>query len=350
MESEQSEDVSEGSLSIRPTAAALWMLAGAFGAIVLSGERSISLAPAIVLVLLIALDAVLSVRQLRSQSFVACVHTHTVESPERVQVTLQTPPTSDHVLVTPSFLSPFDYNTEDGARLLRCGGETVDLEYPDGHPRNVNFLRWNASTTTLGLVGVARVDACSTAPIHRGPEPRQGKVDFEGIEETARLREYVTGDLQSRVSWAATARTGRLHVRVPETVEDAEVCMVVYLGKWEDVEANPLEHLDGVELALSIAAGVGRSVLEAGGTLRLITNEVGEGFYEAEAAAFLSQPHRTLLDVNALDFGIVHVDMTVDNTQELTRRLSRAETSPIERPDCPHLFVDHSGARWSRQC
>jgi uncharacterized protein (DUF58 family) len=51
-------------------------------------------------------------------------------------------------------------------------------------------------------------------------------------DDPFRFREYVTGDDTRRIVWRMSIRTGRLHVRVPETRETATKAIVLALDSW----------------------------------------------------------------------------------------------------------------------
>ncbi len=92
---------------------------------------------------------------------------------------------------------------------------------------------------------------------------------FEDPTRNAGVRAYQAGDPLSRVHWAATARTGKLHSKVyePSTVAGATIVLDFHR------KTNPRRHEPmRSELAVTAAASLASAVYEMGQQVGLITN------------------------------------------------------------------------------
>ena len=233
-------------------------------------------------------------------------------------------------------------------------GTMVLVSAPEDSPRASYVFRFEVSSSHLGLIRTRRWEA------HRAPEGlfwAPGRPDVLattaiGTLGQGLLREYVPGDRMAQVSWPTTAKTGRLHVR-SQGVGDDEVVVVVDLGLPKSVD-----DVDRV-MTLRLATDVIGSILLGGSAVRLLTREMIDAYYDREADAACSKPHRVPhLSLRAGDDGFWYdrngptnhrvVDAIVRDDMELIRRLALARQGPpIDPPTTRHIHVtpDHTESR-----
>ncbi len=92
---------------------------------------------------------------------------------------------------------------------------------------------------------------------------------FEDPSRTMGVREYVPGDGLRRVHWKATARQGRLQVRVHEQTTTHKVGLFLSADDFAGLTD------DDFELAISVMASVARSLVYRGGQVGLWVNAKG---------------------------------------------------------------------------
>jgi uncharacterized protein (DUF58 family) len=107
-------------------------------------------------------------------------------------------------------------------------------------------------------------------PIHEIPR-RQSL--FEDPSRFLGVRDYRPGDGLRRIHWRATARTGRLQVKLYEPAVLEGVLLAVEMGQaaWPQASEEPGTD-PGVELAITAAASIAELVLAGGQSVGLISN------------------------------------------------------------------------------
>lgn len=134
------------------------------------------------------------------------------------------------------------------------------------------------------------------------------------------IRDYNVGDPLSRVHWKSSARRGRLQTRLPEAVEDHELCIILdhcpdnykiissIIGNNKEVVCELFEG------AVSVAAGLLQNALEEGVQAELIS---GEGIQHTYTIAPAYQTTLAIIQPN----GTKRVaDLMVENTDHLLPR------------------------------
>ena len=104
-------------------------------------------------------------------------------------------------------------------------------------------------------------------PIHEVPRRRSL---FEDPSRFLGVRDYRAGDSLRRIHWRATARSGRLQVKLYEPTVLEGVVLAVEMGKAAFPAA--VEEDPGVELAVTAAASIAEFVLAHGQAVGLISN------------------------------------------------------------------------------
>lgn len=111
-------------------------------------------------------------------------------------------------------------------------------------------------------------------PIHEVPR----RSLFEDPSRFLGVRDYRAGDSLRRIHWRATARSGRLQVKLYEPAVLEGVLVAVEMGRaaWphapEEIGADPGVELAGVELAITAAASIAAFVLTHGQAAGLLSN------------------------------------------------------------------------------
>lgn len=159
--------------------------------------------------------------------------------------------------------------------LFRIGPAVIEASDPFGLVRrfrvdpDVRFL-----TVLPRVVPLGEGWPLGHRPIHE--IPRRASL-FEDPSRFLGIREYQRGDALRRIHWRATARTGRLQVKLYEPAVLEGVLLAVEMGRsaWPRSAAHQgdrLENDPGVELAVTVAASVAEFVLAGGQSVGLISN------------------------------------------------------------------------------
>lgn len=151
--------------------------------------------------------------------------------------------------------------------LFRIGPAVIEASDPFGLVR-----RFRVDPDVRFLTVLPRVVPLSAGwplghrPIHE--IPRRASL-FEDPSRFLGIREYQRGDALRRIHWRATARTGRLQVKLFEPSVLEGVLLAVEMGRnaWPRPDGDP-----GVELAVTVAASVAEFVLAGGQSVGLISN------------------------------------------------------------------------------
>lgn len=342
MESEAATTVVGGPLRVRPAIGGNSFLLVVVGLVWLISSATY-LAPLITVAALVILDGVLSMRRAHRHEVTAQIVKTVVTPPEVITVHVDVSP-SDREIIVPL---GFAFNDVYEERQYHTANDEswVELKYPPGQPATHRFARFVIWTSTLGFVQVWRPYlAVSSGLICRGPMAAPNELQIQGIDEVARLREYVTGDRLSRVSWPSTARTGSLFVRDAEVNELTEVVVVVDLGLRDDLVSDPGAGFSSVNHALSVAAGVCSDVLASGRVLSLVTTELDVRYFDDECEKFVADPSNPQL-ANSFDYPQQLRSDVVTDLDQLAVRLAQAEIGPVDYPPPPFVLVTGDGAK-----
>ncbi len=290
------------------------------------------------IVALAVVDGVLGARAVRRRGVRISAVRSVVASPDTVTLRVTSDPGAGPARL---LVGPMRRDEPPVSLVLPSDGSARTIAWAEGFPYVTYVVRHLIESTRLGLVVVRRytVTELPAGAWRIGPPVGLTVDEPPAGEELTRLREYVPGDRLSRVSWPTTAHTGRLHVRA-EDVDPAETIVVVDCGTTAS-EA---------ETALRFAAGVVTRLLDAGGTVRLITRTLRPSFYRDVADRLLSAPGRSpdsVVDEMAAAAGGADavVDSWVTTREDMIRRLALAELGPPLPSPGPHIRIDADGAR-----
>jgi uncharacterized protein (DUF58 family) len=152
--------------------------------------------------------------------------------------------------------------------LYRVGPAVIETSDPLGLVR-----RFRVEPEVRFLTVLPRTVAIGTGwplghrPIHEVPRRRSL---FEDPSRFLGVRDYQAGDSLRRIHWRATARSGRLQVKLYEPAVLEGVFLAVEMGKAAFPTAE--EEDPGVELAVTAAASIAEFVLAHGQAVGLISN------------------------------------------------------------------------------
>ena len=153
--------------------------------------------------------------------------------------------------------------------LYRVGPAVIETSDPLGLVRRfrvdpeVRFLTVLPRTVAIGPGW-----PLGHRPIHEVPRRRSL---FEDPSRVLGVRDYRPGDGLRRIHWRATARSGRLQVKLYEPTVLEGVLLAVEMGKAAFPAAEETED-PGVELAVTAAASIAEFVLAHGQDVGLISN------------------------------------------------------------------------------
>lgn len=156
--------------------------------------------------------------------------------------------------------------------LYRVGPAVIETSDPLGLVRRfrvdpeVRFL-----TVLPRTVDISPGWPLGHRPIHEVPRRRSL---FEDPSRFLGVRDYQPGDGLRRIHWRATARSGRLQVKLYEPAVLEGVILAVEMGKAAFPAAPPPDTVEdpGVELAVTAAASIAELVLAHGQDVGLISN------------------------------------------------------------------------------
>lgn len=156
--------------------------------------------------------------------------------------------------------------------LYRVGPAVIETSDPLGLVRRfrvdpeVRFL-----TVLPRTVDISPGWPLGHRPIHEVPRRRSL---FEDPSRFLGVRDYQPGDGLRRIHWRATARSGRLQVKLYEPAVLEGVILAVEMGKAAFPSAPPPDTVEdpGVELAVTAAASIAELVLAHGQDVGLISN------------------------------------------------------------------------------
>lgn len=154
--------------------------------------------------------------------------------------------------------------------LYRVGPAVIETSDPLGLVRRfrvdpaVRFLTVLPRTVAIGPGW-----PLGHSPIHEVPRRRSL---FEDPSRFLGVRDYRQGDGLRRIHWRATARSGRLQVKLYEPAVLEGVLLAVEMGKAAFPAAGGEDEDPGVELAVTAAASLAEFVLAHGQEVGLISN------------------------------------------------------------------------------
>ena len=169
--------------------------------------------------------------------------------------------------------------------LFRIGPTVVEATGPFGLARRFLVDRRARFITVLPrTVEIGRGWPLGHRPIHEVPRRRSL---FEDPSRFQGIREYRRGDSLRRVHWRATARSGRLQVKLfePAVLEGALLAIDMAQGVYPAPDGPPAAGIPGEplageplagepleELAVTAAASIGEFVLAGGQAVGLLSN------------------------------------------------------------------------------
>ncbi|MEM7356623.1 MAG: DUF58 domain-containing protein [Acidobacteriota bacterium] len=157
--------------------------------------------------------------------------------------------------------------------LFRIGPAVVETSGPFGLIRRFLLDRQARFITVLPRsVGLGAGWPLGHRPIHQVPRRRSL---FEDPSRFQGIRDYQPGDSLRRVHWRATARSGKLQVKLFEPAVLQGVLLAVEMNEslWRSLGPTDPESADSTEeLAVTTAASVAEFVLAGGQTVGLLSN------------------------------------------------------------------------------
>ena len=156
--------------------------------------------------------------------------------------------------------------------LFRVGPTVVEAAGPFGLMRRFLLDRQARFVTVLPrAVEIGKGWPLGHRPIHEVPRRRSL---FEDPSRFQGIRDYRRGDSLRRVHWRATARSGKLQVKLFEPAVLEGMLVVVDMAQ-EARSAPPAEHPDGdpvEELTVTAAASLVEFVIAGGQSVALLSN------------------------------------------------------------------------------
>lgn len=150
--------------------------------------------------------------------------------------------------------------------LFRVGPTVVEATGPFGLARRFLVDRRARFITVLPrTVEIGRGWPLGHRPIHEVPRRRSL---FEDPSRFQGLRDYRPGDSLRRIHWRATARSGRLQVKLFEPAVLEGVLLAIEMGR----SAYPAGTESAEELAVTTAASIAELVIDGGQTVGLLSN------------------------------------------------------------------------------
>ncbi|MCP4658386.1 MAG: DUF58 domain-containing protein [bacterium] len=156
--------------------------------------------------------------------------------------------------------------------LFRVGPAVVETSDPFGLVRRFMVDRGAGFVTVLPRsVAIGKGWPLGHRPIHE--VPRRHSL-FEDPSRFRGIREYRAGDEVRRVHWRATARSGKLQVKLYEPAVLEGLLLAVEMGSTAYPRGNATaDHGDpAVELAITAAASLAEFVLAGGQQVGLVSN------------------------------------------------------------------------------
>lgn len=156
--------------------------------------------------------------------------------------------------------------------LFRIGPAVVESSGPLGLVRRFLVGRGVDFLTVLPrVVPIGKGLAQGQRPIHQVPRRRS---IFEDPSRFMGMRDYRPGDSMRRIHWRATARSGKIQVKLFEPSVLTGVLLAVDMGmaSYPQTRTKPREIDPLLELTVTAAASLGEYVLAGDQTVGLISN------------------------------------------------------------------------------
>lgn len=156
--------------------------------------------------------------------------------------------------------------------LFRVGPTVVETSGPLGLVRrflvghSVDFI-----TVLPRVVSIRKGLAQGQRPVHQVPRRRS---IFEDPSRFMGMREYRPGDSMRRIHWRATARSGKIQVKLfePSVLTGLLLAVDMGLGSYPQTRTKPKEIDPLLELTITAAASLGEYVLAGDQRVGLISN------------------------------------------------------------------------------
>jgi len=329
--------VTKAAIQLNLTAAGWTVLAMIVAAVFLSASRRIAIGFLIPMAAAVAIDLFLS-WQIISRRTVAITPTRSVVyRPDGIplRVTASGPSMPLRVMVTAG-VAEYTFGMAE---------ESASIELDAAHTAVADFVRSDTSCSVFGLAFAHRWQTHLVPMMHWAPAPSLTRLATpEAVDEVAHLREYVPGDRMSRVSWATTARTGRMHVRSAGAGHE-EFVVVVNLGHMHGTPgdgalatgevpaaaaaaATERPNIALLEGTLQLAATLVSQLLEDGHQVRMVTTELRADYLDELRRSAVEDPRLDPVMPSDSFADPRVVDRYVSDEDDLARRLSLAEVGP----------------------
>ncbi|MGD2084682.1 MAG: DUF58 domain-containing protein [Candidatus Aminicenantes bacterium] len=156
--------------------------------------------------------------------------------------------------------------------LFRVGPTVVETSGPLGLVRR--FLVGHAVdfiTVLPRVVSIRKGVAQGQRPVHQVPRRRS---IFEDPSRFMGMREYRPGDSMRRIHWRATARSGKIQVKLfePSVLTGLLLAVDMGLGSYPQTRTKPRDIDPLLELTVTAAASLGEYVLAGDQRVGLISN------------------------------------------------------------------------------
>ncbi|UCH92807.1 MAG: DUF58 domain-containing protein, partial [Candidatus Aminicenantes bacterium] len=182
-------------------------------------------------------------------------------------------PTCHYKTLRPAQKHELKYQLHSTRRgLFRIGPTVVESAGPLGLVRRFLVGRSVDFVTVLPrVVSIKKGLAQGQRPVHQVPRRRS---IFEDPSRFMGMRDYRPGDSMRRIHWRATARSGKIQVKLfePSVLTGLLLAVDMGLGSYPQTRAKPQEIDSLLELTITAAASLGEYVLAGDQQVGLISN------------------------------------------------------------------------------